>query len=52
MDLNPFLVQFCCLNVIWESIIFTTLQFTKIHYIRFDFFFLNCGAVLILRINL
>ena len=32
MDLNPFSVHFCCLNVTWESIIFITLKTTKIHF--------------------
>ena len=35
-------IGFCCLNVTWESIIFTTFWTTKIHYNRFVFTFLKC----------
>ena len=45
MVLSPFLVQFCCLNVTWESIIFTTFQTTKFHYNQFVFTFFKCDKM-------
>ena len=44
MDLNPFLVQFCCLNVTWESIIYHDYRPRKSTIIDLFSLFLNAGG--------